>query len=438
MVQSTTTVPLRDGNNNPISIRAGQYKDGSVGFFHSSAADVDLPDGASVGMIGTTMSKFSDGFSGPTLAAGQPTLDSLTKWTIVRNSGMTIQQLNGALVITTGVATGSEFLMIGNSPCTIPQNLITTMSVSTRSANQEIRTGYLEIDPATGQPIANPNLSGFFSNFCSLLLTGTVNTTAALETLSGNNPTTKVISVTGQTASTTTMEYSLEVRPEDVTYQQATADATSTKVSTGARISTMVPSPNSVYVPFFWARNTGAATSNTITIQRIVSMDIQELQVEVGGGRGNLAASQAIPVVQVASGTTQNVNANVNNATLSNASNSGATPIKINNAATNNLTLVKATAGRVWGGYIVNTGTAPVYLKLFNATSTGGVTMGTSAPTVNLPILAGSMINIASIVDQYGLYFSTGIVYAITSGALDLDNTALTAANTVVGALLYV
>jgi len=436
MVQSTTTVPLRDGNNNPINIRAGQYKDGSVGFFHSSAADVDLPDGASVGMIGTTMSKFSDGFSGPTLAAGQPTLDSLTKWSIVRNTGMTIQQLNGALVITTGVSTGSEFLMIGNSFCTIPQNLITTMAVTTRSANQEIRTGYLEIDPATGQPVANPNLPGFFSNYCALLLSGTTTTTAMLESLSGNNPTSKVITVTGQTASTTTMDYALEVRPEDVTYQQSVADATAAKIAAGARISTMVPSPNAIYAPFFWVRNTGAATSSTITIQRIVSMDIQELQVEVGGGRGNLAASQAIPVVQVAAGTAQPVT--ITNAAVSTTTNSSATPVRVNNAATTNLTAVKGSAGKIWGGYVVNTGTVPVYLKLFNATSTGNVTLGTTNPVVNLPILPGGMINIASIVDQYGLYFSTGIVYAITSGAIDLDNTALTAANTVVGTLLYV
>jgi len=167
-------------------------------------------------------------------------------------------------------------------------------------------------------------------------------------------------------------------------------------------------------------------------------MDIQELQVEVGGGRGNLAASQAIPVVQVASGTPQNVNASIVNASVTTGNNSSATPLKVNNAATNNLTLVKSTAGRIWGGYIVNTGTAPVYLKLFNATSTGGVTMGTTVPVVNLPILAGSMLNMGSIVDQYGLYFGTGIVYAITAGPTDLDNTALTTANQVVGAILYV
>jgi len=430
-----TTILLRDGNNSTFPVKARLLADGSYHLYHASQSQILLPDASAVDMVGTTMSKFSDGFSGPTLTAGQATLDSLTKWTIPRNTGMTIQQVNGALVITTGTTSGNEFMMVGNMNCTIPQNLIVALAMTARSANQETRIGYVEVDPLTGQPVPNANLVNFFNNHTAVLFNGTTTTTVMLETLSGSNPTTKTVSVGSQTASTSTIEYALEVRPEDVTYQQALADSVVTKVASGGRVSTMVPSPNTIYAPFIWVRNTGTATSNVITIQRVISMDIQELQVEVGGGRGNLAASQAIPVVQVASGTTQNVI--IANAAVSTSSNSGSVA-KVNNAATNSLTAVKGSAGKVWGGYLFNNGTTPAYLRLFNATSAGNVNMGTTAPIIILGIPAGGSLNIASVVDQYGLSFTTGIVYAITAGSTDLDNTAMTTANQVVGTILFV
>jgi hypothetical protein len=319
-----TVTTLRDGNNNAINVKTRTEVDGSLAFYHASDAEINQPDNSVVGMIGTTMSKFSDGFSGPTLAAGQATLDSLGKWNIVRNTGgMTVQQINGALTIATGTV-AAEFLMVGKTQCTIPQNLTAIMSMTARSANQETRVGYLEVD-ADGVPVPNPNLTGFFNNHTAVLVSGTVATAVTLETLSGSNPTTKTVLVASQNASTGTVEYALEVRPEDVTYQQVLADSVTAKAIGSARVSSMVPNPLVRYAPFIWVRNTGVATNNVITVQRIISMDIQELQVEVGGGRGNLAASQAIPVAIVSSPVAVSVNGStvtVSNATLSVTTNS--------------------------------------------------------------------------------------------------------------------
>jgi len=434
-----STISLRDGANSSFSVKARVEPDGSYAFYHAADSEIIQPDNTAVGMIGTTLSKFSDGFSGPTLTVGQASLDSLTpKWNVVRNTGVTVQQLNGALVITTGTASGNEFLMVGKTMCTIPQNLITTMSMTARSAGMEVRTGYLEVD-ASGAPVANPNLAGFFNNHTALLLASATTTTATLETLSGGNPTTKIINATGQNASTATVEYALEVRPEDVTYQQVLADSVTAKLGAAARISSMVPSPTVRYAPFFWVRNIATATSSVITIQRIISMDIQELQVEVGGGRGNLAPSQAIPVVQVASGTTQTVNCANTGVTIANAVVSGvangALLHRTMSAASTNSTLVKAGTSKLVGGILTNTSTSAKFFKIYAKAT--APTVGTDVPVFTIPIPANGNISLGTVFDQYGLSVLLGLGYGITGAYADTDATAVAAGDVIVQ-LIYV
>lgn len=105
---------------------------------------------------------------------------------------------------------------------------------------------------------------------------------------------------------------------------------------------------------------------------------------------------------------------------------------KIASAATTNATSVKAAAGSVVGVYLTNTTAAFKYFRLFNKAS--APTMGTDSPALIVGIPANT-----TICHQFpsGLYLSTGIAFAITGAVADLDATA-TAANDVVGGLLYV
>jgi hypothetical protein len=109
----------------------------------------------------------------------------------------------------------------------------------------------------------------------------------------------------------------------------------------------------------------------------------------------------------------------------------GATVAKILSAATTNATSVKATPGRVVGYHLTNTTAAIKYFRLYNLAV--APTVGTSAPLSVIPISANSSA-IYSI--PGGIAFATGISYAITGAAADLDATAV-AANDVVGSVFY-
>jgi len=117
------------------------------------------------------------------------------------------------------------------------------------------------------------------------------------------------------------------------------------------------------------------------------------------------------------------------------------TPVLVNpgtNASTtgnivaNNTTavVVKASAGTLYGVQVYGIGSAPAYLKIYNATS---ATCGSGTPVKRLQIPAaataanGAGSNITF--GPQGVAFGTGITYCVTTGITDADATA-PAANT--------
>jgi hypothetical protein len=103
--------------------------------------------------------------------------------------------------------------------------------------------------------------------------------------------------------------------------------------------------------------------------------------------------------------------------------------------ATTNATLVKAAAGKIYGGSITNTGTTTAYLKLYAQVAIPVV--GTTVPILTIPLLPNFPVNLSDIVDQYGIYCIGGIGYGITGGYLENDTTAI-AAGQVLGFFLYI
>jgi trimeric autotransporter adhesin len=97
------------------------------------------------------------------------------------------------------------------------------------------------------------------------------------------------------------------------------------------------------------------------------------------------------------------------------------------NIAANNTTavVVKASAGTLYGVQVYGIGSAPAYLKIYNATS---ATCGSGTPVKRLMIPAastaangaGSNITFGS----SGIAFGTGITYCVTTGIGDSDTTA--------------
>lgn len=105
---------------------------------------------------------------------------------------------------------------------------------------------------------------------------------------------------------------------------------------------------------------------------------------------------------------------------------------KIISAAGTNATIVKASAGRVYGWSLSNTTASTKFVKIYNLATSPVV--GTTVPveTIALPPNGNVDRN-----DFIGVFNSAGIGIAITGGAADTDATAV-AVNDVVGALYYV
>ncbi|MFO0467437.1 MAG: hypothetical protein ACK5ZS_00605 [bacterium] len=105
-----------------------------------------------------------------------------------------------------------------------------------------------------------------------------------------------------------------------------------------------------------------------------------------------------------------------------NGASNGASVSTLISAATNNLTQLKSSLGKIFIIDIQNTVASIRYLKLFNLPSSS-VTMGTTNATLNFSVPASGKL---CIVTALGLNMGgSGISYAITGGSALNDNTAI-------------
>jgi hypothetical protein len=83
-------------------------------------------------------------------------------------------------------------------------------------------------------------------------------------------------------------------------------------------------------------------------------------------------------------------------------------------SATGAKTLIKGSAGNLYGMYFLNNTAVASWIQFFNAATTGAVTLGTTAPVWAAPIAANGILSIPPGALAL-LNFSAGIVYAATS-----------------------
>lgn len=112
----------------------------------------------------------------------------------------------------------------------------------------------------------------------------------------------------------------------------------------------------------------------------------------------------------------------------------GATPYKLNSAASTNATSVKGSAGQVYSIMATNTNAAVRYLKLYNKAS--APTVGTDTPVQVYALPGATTGGGFSLNIPVGMVFSTGIAFATTTGAADSDTGAV-AANEIIVNLTY-
>lgn len=109
----------------------------------------------------------------------------------------------------------------------------------------------------------------------------------------------------------------------------------------------------------------------------------------------------------------------------------GSTPYKLISAATTNATSVKASAGTLYSITASNINASPRYLKIYNKAS--APTVGTDTPVLVFLIpgnTAGAGTNIP--IGLPGYEFTTGIAFALTTGAADSDTGAVAASEIIV------
>jgi hypothetical protein len=117
------------------------------------------------------------------------------------------------------------------------------------------------------------------------------------------------------------------------------------------------------------------------------------------------------------------------------ATTNGTSFTNILSAATNNLTQLKATQGKIAGGFLTNTTASLQYVKLFSVPS-ASVTMGTTAAATQIALQPNQTVNLSQ--GPLGIFLGgTGLTIAITTGSALTDNTATTAGS-VVGFISWV
>lgn len=148
---------------------------------------------------------------------------------------------------------------------------------------------------------------------------------------------------------------------------------------------------------------------------------------------GNLktAIVEALPAGSQAIGKlAANAGVNIGSVGLAPQTSGGLERTTVVSAASTNATLAKASAGQVFGWYVLNNETVPIYLKLYNSAT--APTPGTTTQYMVIGIPAGGGANVEF---TNGIAFSTGIGLGITKGAATGNAEAVAAEKVIVNLL---
>lgn len=233
----------------------------------------------SANLIGTTTAKVREDFS----AANQSPLWVTRK----EGAGMTVDwTVPSALRISAGTTASSETVLRYADPFEAPARAMflaqDLVFLSQRIVNQEFELRLVSDDG---------------TEYVSWVFDGTVATTAKMRSANGGAPAVDTTLPTPNTA-TGAAAFELELWIDECYWHARASDSVNARTTSSVR-NRRIPDP---HVPLFVelvVRNLATApASNTIlSLDAVLIQDITELSVEVTGGRGGGAASQAVPVL---------------------------------------------------------------------------------------------------------------------------------------------
>ena len=440
------------------AVKAYQAPSGKV----TPASPYITPDGRAIEVISNAAILFSDDFGGAAV-------DTAVRWNVIDGglpanpvlNGQTLAQAKigsgitgitdavtaSALVVTMGTTLGAERWYLSQQMFAGMEDLFWTAIRSQALAANSIWIGLVEVDPATGIPMLNPNIaadgngSSYFTNMGGAELGQTTVAAAFACNAIGDSSSAIATGSTGTAlaALTTNSEFLAEFHAEELIVSNGAVDSSAAKATTPSRVSSQIPNDGKAYKLLMRFRNlTAPGSSTTVTIGRIMLWDSQELRVEVASGRGDSNGQKALAVNIATQGALvagQTVIGSLGGAVGTLATGS-LTAHKLISAASTNATLVKSGAGRLYGGLLCNTSASWRYFKIFNKTAAAPI-IGTDVPVATIGIPPGQAISVATaLACDIGYYLSSGSGYVITGAAADADATAIAAGDVIV-LLLY-
>lgn len=176
-----------------------------------------------------------------------------------------------------------------------------------------------------------------------------------------------------------------------------------------------IPQPDvNMYVQIRAKNGTVApATTTTWTIGMIRVEDFISSQVSIVATRQQ-SLNSSLPVAVISAPTTTITGTTTNTPAVPTVS-------AINSAATTNATVIKGSAGTVYGILLSNINASARFVKFYNKAT--APTVGTDVPIITIQIPANSTINFP--IGELGLRFSAGIGLSITGASADNDTTAV-------------
>ena len=226
---------------------------------------------------------FRDDFPGTAIRTDYWSLPTLTG-----AAGYSVSGNNLVVTLTTGAT--DSFTLTSKDPITLPARASFGITTSARSANQNV---YLRL--ASKSYVDSGGTSGHMAQWDFNGTTATVGNTQTSNFGYAGTSTAR----SSLTATTTAMIYQIYASVDDVRFAQVTPDSTATKVGMFVH-NAKIPDVREQYYLQIVAKNTGASTALTLTVDFAHAQGYQEMVMDANHV-GDTGAGMSIPVTVTSS-----------------------------------------------------------------------------------------------------------------------------------------
>lgn len=328
-------------------------------------------------------------------------------WQVSGSAGAIAYSVSGGqLVVNMNTGINQELILTSTEAFALPFRAQWHIGISQRIANNEI---FLELVNQSGQTYQGWKFDGLV-------------TTAAAGvhmTQGASSPASPIAIGTVTATSATATIREIEVRAESVEYTDRNADSNATSTSRAVRTRTTMDPEEKYFVRMrFKNLGTAPATNTVVTIEQVLVQDINDVLVEISGGRGNNSPVKAVPVMVQGTAPVSLASQSIA-PTVSSTVGTSPTVTRIG-ALTNVASSVKATAGKVFGIVMSNPNTTPVWFNVYN---TVAPVIGTTTPLLQYLVPANDTRDAEL---PFGANMPTAIVLAATDNSAPMSAIAPT------------